>query len=137
MRARSSIASVSWIAYGRDASTRCWAFTMRDDAMSSIARVIFFVDWTDRIRRRTTRSWAPIYAGRRPVAALAFFVVDRGHAIPAHVRLHLVGRGGSPKRRLRPAARRVGAKTSWNAAMAPFSVSSRLLGKVPACRGSP
>jgi hypothetical protein len=29
---------------------------MREEAMSSIARVIFFVDWTERIRRRTTRS---------------------------------------------------------------------------------
>jgi hypothetical protein len=33
---------------------------MREDAISSIARVIFFVDWTERIRRRTTRSCAPI-----------------------------------------------------------------------------
>jgi hypothetical protein len=33
---------------------------MRELAMSSIARVIFFVDWTDLIRRRTTRSCAPI-----------------------------------------------------------------------------
>jgi hypothetical protein len=33
---------------------------MRDAAMSSIARVIFFVDCTDRMRRRKTRSWAPI-----------------------------------------------------------------------------
>jgi hypothetical protein len=55
-RARSSIALVSWIAYGRDASTRCCAFTIREDAISSIARVIFFVDWTVRIRRRTMRS---------------------------------------------------------------------------------
>jgi hypothetical protein len=29
---------------------------MREDAINSIARVIFFVDWTERIRRRTTRS---------------------------------------------------------------------------------
>jgi hypothetical protein len=34
------------------ALTRCCALTMRDAAMSSIARVIFFVDWTDRMRRR-------------------------------------------------------------------------------------
>jgi hypothetical protein len=32
---------------------------MREDAISSIARVIFFVDWTERIRRRTMRSFAP------------------------------------------------------------------------------
>src|SRR5438552_1368043 len=57
--ATSSIAFVSCSAYGRDASTRVCAFTIREDAISSMARVIFFVDWTDRIRRRTTRSFAP------------------------------------------------------------------------------
>jgi hypothetical protein len=51
---------VSWIAYGLDASTRSCALRIRDEAISSIARVIFFVDCTDRIRRRTTRSFAPI-----------------------------------------------------------------------------
>ena len=50
------MAAVSRSAYGRAASTRCWAFTMRDVAISSMARVIFIVDWTERIRRRTTRS---------------------------------------------------------------------------------
>jgi hypothetical protein len=30
--------------YGRAAATRCWAFTMRDAAISSMARVIFLVD---------------------------------------------------------------------------------------------
>jgi hypothetical protein len=30
---------------------------MRDAAINSIARVIFFVDWTLRIRLRSTRSW--------------------------------------------------------------------------------
>src|SRR5438445_13894075 len=39
---------------------RCCALTMRDAAMSSIAFVIFFVDCTDLIRRRYSRSWAPI-----------------------------------------------------------------------------
>jgi hypothetical protein len=33
---------------------------MRDDAINSMARVIFFVDWTDLIRLLTTRSFAPI-----------------------------------------------------------------------------
>jgi hypothetical protein len=33
---------------------------MREDAISSWARVIFAVDCTDLIRRRTARSWAPI-----------------------------------------------------------------------------
>ena len=42
--------------------------------MSSIARVIFFVDWTDRIRRRTTRSWAPIYAVGASSPLVACFV---------------------------------------------------------------
>src|SRR5437764_8582456 len=32
---------------------------MRDAAMSSIARVIFFVDCTERMRRRYSRSFAP------------------------------------------------------------------------------
>jgi hypothetical protein len=49
---------VSRSAYGRASITRCCAFTIRDAAMSSIARVIFIVDWTERIRRRTTRSCA-------------------------------------------------------------------------------
>src|SRR5436309_5163891 len=35
---------------------------MREAAMSSIAFVIFFVDCTDLIRRRYSRSWAPIYS---------------------------------------------------------------------------
>src|SRR5205823_3496807 len=33
-----------------------------DVAISSIARVIFIVDWTDRIRRRVSRSFAPMPA---------------------------------------------------------------------------
>src|SRR6185503_20164591 len=37
---------------------------MREVAMSSMARVIFMVDWTDRIRRRTSRSCAPISSPR-------------------------------------------------------------------------
>jgi hypothetical protein len=39
-------------AYGCAALTRCCALTMREAAMSSIARVIFLVDFTDRMRRR-------------------------------------------------------------------------------------
>src|SRR5947209_5133636 len=35
---------------------------MRDAAISSIAFVIFFVDATDRIRRRYSRSWAPMWS---------------------------------------------------------------------------
>src|SRR2546428_4566296 len=54
------MAAVSRSAYGRAAATRCWALRMRDVAMSSMARVIFMVDWTDRIRRLTVRSFAPI-----------------------------------------------------------------------------
>ena len=44
---------------------------MREDAINSIARVIFIVDWTERIRRRTTRSWAPIALGGLLRAGLA------------------------------------------------------------------
>ncbi len=60
--ATSSIAAVSRSAYGRASMTRCCALTIRDAAMSSMARVIFAVDCTDRIRRRTMRSWAPTLA---------------------------------------------------------------------------
>src|SRR5918998_4155307 len=49
-------------AYGRDASTRAWARAIREVAMSSIALVIFFVDWTERIRRRRSLSCAAIVA---------------------------------------------------------------------------
>src|SRR4249919_3122416 len=57
---------------------------MRDAAMSSIARVIFIVDWTERIRRRTTRSCAPT----GPLAARArglVLVVVRRQPVPADV----------------------------------------------------
>ena len=50
--AAAEIARVSSRVYGRAASTRCCALTIRDEAMSSIALVIFLVDWTDRMRRR-------------------------------------------------------------------------------------
>src|SRR5258706_8736538 len=46
-------------AYGTAAATRACAFTIRLAAISSIARVIFFVDCTDRMRRRRMRSWPP------------------------------------------------------------------------------
>src|SRR5262245_61193286 len=36
---------------------------IRDVAMSSIARVIFMVDWTPRVRRRPSRTSAPIRPG--------------------------------------------------------------------------
>ena len=45
-------ARVSSSAYGRAAFIRACALAMRDAAMSSIALVIFLVDWTERIRRR-------------------------------------------------------------------------------------
>ena len=45
-----------WSEYGIAECTPCWARTMRLAAMSSIARVIFFVDWTLRIRRLRIRS---------------------------------------------------------------------------------
>ena len=52
-------ASIMRSLYGRAAATRCWARTMREAAMSSIAFVIFFVDSIDLIRRRRTRSCPP------------------------------------------------------------------------------
>jgi hypothetical protein len=48
--------SVMPFAYGTAAWTRACALTIRLAAMSSIARVIFFVDCTVRIRRRRMRS---------------------------------------------------------------------------------
>src|SRR5579884_2606301 len=36
---------------------RCWARTICEAAMSSMARVIFCVAWTLLMRRRSTRSW--------------------------------------------------------------------------------
>src|SRR4051794_40322084 len=42
-------------AYGLDASTRAWARTMRAPAISSCAEKIFFVDWVERMRRRSAR----------------------------------------------------------------------------------
>ena len=50
--ASAEITRVICRAYGWAAVTRCCALTMRDAAMSSIARVIFLVDCTDRMRRR-------------------------------------------------------------------------------------
>jgi hypothetical protein len=54
------MAEVSCSAYGRAAETRCWALRIREAAISSMARVIFMVDWTERMRRRIVRSLAPM-----------------------------------------------------------------------------
>jgi hypothetical protein len=35
--------------YGADAAVRCWALIIREAAMSSNARVIFFIEDTERI----------------------------------------------------------------------------------------
>ena len=53
--ATAETARVSSRAYGAAAWARCCALMMRDAAMSSIARVIFFVDSTDLIRARYSR----------------------------------------------------------------------------------
>src|SRR6476661_1116285 len=53
--ATADTARVSSRAYGAAAWARCCALMMRDAAMSSIARVIFFVDSTERIRARYSR----------------------------------------------------------------------------------
>ncbi len=58
--AAAETASTSWVKYGIDASKRCCALTIRDDAINSIAFVIFLVAWTERIRRRKTLSCAPM-----------------------------------------------------------------------------
>ena len=55
------MAWVIWFAYGRAAWTYCWARRICDAAISSMARVIWAVDWTDRDRRRTARSCAPTW----------------------------------------------------------------------------
>src|SRR5215469_11771886 len=57
-----STARVSSLAYGAAECSRCWALMIREDAISSWARVILAVDWMLLIRRRTARSCAPILA---------------------------------------------------------------------------
>ena len=44
--------------YGRACATRSCALVSREAEISSMALVIFMVDCTDRMRRRTTRSCA-------------------------------------------------------------------------------
>ena len=55
-----STARVSSRAYGSAARCCCCARTIRDDAISSWARVILAMDWTVPIRCLTRRSWAPM-----------------------------------------------------------------------------
>src|ERR1700677_447519 len=55
-----STARVSSRAYGSAARIRCCAFTIRDDAISSCARVILAMDRTEPIRCLTARSCAPM-----------------------------------------------------------------------------
>ena len=54
--ATADTARVSSRAYGAAAWARCCALMMRDAAMSSMARVIFFIDSVDLIRARYSRS---------------------------------------------------------------------------------
>ena len=54
--ATAETARVSSRAYGAAAWARCCALMMRDAAMSSMARVIFFIDSVDLIRARYSRS---------------------------------------------------------------------------------
>ena len=54
--ATAETARVSSRAYGAAAAARCCALMMRDAAMSSMARVIFFIDSVDLIRARYSRS---------------------------------------------------------------------------------
>ena len=53
--ATAETARVSSRAYGAAACARCWALMIRDAAMSSMARVIFFIDSVDLIRARYSR----------------------------------------------------------------------------------
>jgi hypothetical protein len=57
--AKSLTTSVIRSLYGTAAATRCWALTMREPAINSIARVIFLVAKTDLIRLRNMRSCPP------------------------------------------------------------------------------
>jgi hypothetical protein len=50
--AAADTAATSAFVYGKDAATRCCAFTIREDAINSIAFVIFLVAFTDLIRPR-------------------------------------------------------------------------------------
>src|SRR3954453_20118871 len=54
--ASAETARVSSRAYGAACCARCCALMMRDAAMSSMARVIFFIDSVDLIRARYSRS---------------------------------------------------------------------------------
>ena len=54
--ATADTARVSSRAYGAADCARCCALMMRDAAMSSMARVIFFIDSVDLIRARYSRS---------------------------------------------------------------------------------
>ena len=61
--ARCRTTSVICSLYGTAAWTRCCALTIRDAAMSSMARVIFLVACTVRMRFRRMRSWPPAMVG--------------------------------------------------------------------------
>src|SRR5580693_10192592 len=61
-----STAVVSSRAYGPAARVRCWALTIRDDAISFWARVILAIDLTALIRARTARSVAAMAPTRHP-----------------------------------------------------------------------
>src|SRR2546421_235219 len=90
-RALDASAVSTWViasAYGRAAATRSCALAIRLVATSSWALVIFFVDLTERIRRRRVWSWAGmalLARGLRPGLLPDRFA--RLHAV-----LHLVGR---------------------------------------------
>ena len=61
-RATDAISERIASAYGLAAATRRWALMIRDDAISSMARVIFWVDLTEPILRFTSRSFPAIYS---------------------------------------------------------------------------
>src|SRR4051794_29567751 len=61
---------------------------MREAAMSSIARVIFFVDCTDLIRRRYSRSWAPTWSALLVRVGLRVLAVRLDRLLTLFVGLH-------------------------------------------------
>src|SRR3954466_6358964 len=68
--ATAETARVSSRAYGAAAWARCCALMIRDAAMSSMARVIFFIDSVDLILARYSRSDTAMCCRPLPSAAL-------------------------------------------------------------------
>src|SRR3954468_7128153 len=83
--ATADTARVSSRAYGAAAWARCCALMIRDAAMSSMARVIFFIDSVDLIRARYSRSDTAMSASASLLLddLLLLLVLERLFAISA------------------------------------------------------